>query len=149
MKNICLTLTGIVIAGLFFQSCTKETQNDTTVSDQSIGQMVRQSSSNGTVVVANAATNAFRIRMNRIALQASKENAVEPSHGVYPSGAMMIKEYLDAQGNVTSYDVMLKSSTDPAAFHGWVWCSFDAEGNSTNNSAMKSAKVCASIAART
>jgi len=145
MKNICLTFIGIVIAGSIFQSCTKETQSETSVSDQSIGQMIRQSNSAGTIFSSNdnqlksSSAATYRIRLNKIAMDATKLNSLEPLHSVYPSGAMLIKEYLDALGNVTAYDVMYKSASDPASFAGWVWCSFDAQGNTTYSSAMKGA----------
>jgi hypothetical protein len=128
MKKL-YTLSTLAVC-LLMASCTRESNETTSISDESLIKVVKQSNNEEAgATVLRMKKQDFRIRMNDIArnsMAGQGEMAV-----TYASNSMLVKEYLDEQGRVTGYDVMYKAPADPNAHEGWLWASYDAEGNST------------------
>ena len=115
------------------QSCTKENEecSSTSISDQTIAQMVQSSS--GLVYMTSSAKSLqtpgnFRIKMNSTAAS------------TYPNNSMLVREALDQNGNVTGSDIMYRSMSDPNAHQGWIWTSLDENGEVIYNASERGAK---------
>ncbi len=115
---------------LMMASCSRESDESASISDESLITVVKQSNNDvAAASVSRMKKENFRIRMNDIArnsMAGKGEMAV-----TYATNSMLVKEYLDEQGKVTGYDVMYKAPADPNAHEGWLWASYDADGNST------------------
>ncbi|MFN8166183.1 MAG: cytochrome P460 family protein [Bacteroidia bacterium] len=121
-----LTLFACLFAGMaLMQSCTKETDSQATVSDQTLSRMASDNS--GFTYMPASTMSTSKIKMNSIA-------AAARSTGNYPSNSMIVKEKYDAQGTLTGYDIMYRSSADHNSSGGWVWTSSDVHGNITYGS---------------
>ena len=102
--------------------------SSTSISDQTIAQMV-QSSSDLVYMTSSAKSlqtpGNFRIKMNSTAASAFRNSG----KSTYPNNSMLVREALDQNGNVTGSDIMYRSMSDPNAHQGWIWTSLKEERN--------------------
>ncbi len=129
----------ILSVALVMVSCSRESDEATTISDAALISSVQNTTDvidvNSSVV--RMKSQDFRIRMNAIAknsLSAEGEMSV-----TYAVNSMLVKEYINKDGAVTGYDVMYKAPADPNSSNGWLWASYDASGNPTYGVNMKGA----------
>lgn len=119
-----------VIAAIFvMQSCTKEKDDNSTssLSDQSIAR-IAQSSNDFEYVNSTARTttqSSFRIKMNGVAARAYRAGQTAD----FPLNSMLVREALNASGEVTGYDIMYRTNSDGNSSHGWVWTQADEDGH--------------------
>lgn len=111
-------------------SCSRESDEATALSDDALISVVHQTDvADVTSSIARMTKQNFRIRMNAIAKNSlSAEGNMSVSYAV---NSMLVKEYFDHRGVVTGYDVMYRAPADPNASSGWLWASYDANGNPT------------------
>lgn len=117
-------------------SCSRESDDSAALSDNAMITLVDQTDVTeiGSSVARMKAQD-FRIRMNAIA---KKSLSAEGSMSVtYSVNSMLVKEYINREGAVTGYDVMYKAPADPNSSNGWLWASYDANGNPTYGVNMK------------
>lgn len=115
----------IVAAAMAFTSCTKDADPEANISQNSLSSMA--TSQEGFVMIrASNSDNGgqWHIKMNDIAAKAYEEGCTN-----FPPNSMIIKEKHDAQGNVTSYGVMYRSTADANSSDGWVWTEFAKNGD--------------------
>lgn len=138
MKKL-LSLTTLAIIFLM-ASCTRESDETTTISDDALISIVNQADQSEADVDASIArlkSQNFRIRMNAIAKNSlSADGKMSVSYAV---NSMLVKEYFNSNGDVTGYDVMYRAPADPNSNQGWLWASYDANGNPTYGVDMKGA----------
>ena len=140
MKNSILSILCIISLAAVMQSCSKEASDNTTasISDQSIarmansGDMVSINSSDKTIQTMGGS---FRIKMNSVAVKAYKNGTSN-----YPNNSILVREALDANGNVTGSDIMFRSENDAHAHNGWIWTSLDGSGNVIYDGSLKGVK---------
>ncbi len=141
MKKTLLSIISLISIMGIMQSCTKENEecSSTSISDQTIAQMV-QSSSDLVYMTSSAKSlqtpGNFRIKMNSTAASAFRNSG----KSTYPNNSMLVREALDQNGNVTGSDIMYRSMSDPNAHQGWIWTSLDENGEVIYNASERGAK---------
>lgn len=137
MKKLA-TLSLLSIA-LLMVSCSREADEATSLSDEALISMVKQTEAiDVSSSVVRMKAQDFRIKMNAIAQNTLSANG--KMSVTYAVNSMLVKEYFDHNGLVTGYDVMYKAPADPNSSDGWLWASYDENGNPTYPVAMKGAK---------
>ncbi|MBK7850156.1 MAG: cytochrome P460 family protein [Bacteroidetes bacterium] len=131
MKNKLLLSLSIAAFVFAVSSCSREKDDSPGLSDNAL---ISLANSNDLVNVDVHSTDsrlsqapAFRIRMNHIAADACNDS-FHSLPAVFPASSVLVKEYLDASGTVTARDVMYKAPADSRSDGGWLWASYDADG---------------------
>ena len=119
-KYIILLLAGFIGTMV---SCTKDTNDDTTMSTASLSSM-STSSDLSVVRVKNSDNGKWNIKMNAIASAAYAKSCSN-----FPLNSLIVKEKLDAAGNMTGYATMFRTSGDPNSANGWVWTEYASDGH--------------------
>lgn len=124
----------LALAGVLFllSSCSQETDNMPGISDAALNSLVKQTD------LSDYSNPVTKNRSEGIRILSSLKHSAA-SKGLYANNTLFVKEYHDARGAVTAYDVMYKASADPSASDGWLWASFDADGNTTYSVNMRGA----------
>lgn len=140
MKNKLLFTLSAIAFVLVVVSCSREKDDSAGVSDDALISMVH-SSDLVTVEANNSSARqqqnpTFRLRMNHIAATACN-GSFHTLPAVFPANSILVKEYLDPSGAVTASDVMYKAPVDSRSEGGWLWASYDANGNNTYSSARR------------
>ncbi|MBP6335939.1 MAG: hypothetical protein KA444_10760 [Bacteroidia bacterium] len=111
-------------------SCSRESDESTALSNEALVSLIKQTEATDVdAAVSRINAQNFRLRMNSIAknsLAGHGDMAVS-----YAMNSMLVKEYLNNDGEVTGYDVMYHSPADPNSSDGWLWASYDANGDPT------------------
>jgi hypothetical protein len=116
-------------------SCTKDTSNETSISDNGISSVATSTGGTDMIRSVNNDNETWNIRMNDVASEAKAGGCT-----AYPNHAMLIKEKHDANGNIIGYDVMYKDPGNAnAAGDGWVYVELSGDGKIIYGSNMKGA----------
>ena len=121
MKN---TLLLIALVSFAFVSCTKDVEDTAGISDVSLSSMATSPDGFSVSRASHGDGNAnWTIKMNDVAANAYAKGLS------YPVNSMLVKEKHDESGNVSGYDVMLRTgSAHSGSFNGWMLSSLNAEG---------------------
>ena len=141
MKNkLLLTLSAVAFV-LVVASSSREKDDSAGVSDEALISMVQSEDLVNVDAHSTDArlqnTPAFRLRMNRVAANACN-GSFHTLPTVFPANSILVKEYLDPSGTVTGRDVMFKAPGDSRSDGGWLWASYDADGQNTYSSSRRS-----------
>jgi hypothetical protein len=140
MKSKLLLIVSVCIAMV---SCTKDTEDQTSLSSTALNTM---STSDGLVLMRTTSideNNQWRIKMNDVAAKALSENIKN-----FPNNSLIVKEKINSAGEVTGYATMLKTSGDHNASNGWIWTEFGKNGEVIYNEGERGAN-CQSCHAQT
>jgi hypothetical protein len=136
MKKLLLSVCAISTI-ITFQSCTKDADNNGTVSDASISQLAMHNDfvyTNSNNRIAANTESAFAVKMNKEA--ASVFNGDFSS---LPPNSIIVKEKF-TNGKISGYDVKYKAPSDPSSVNGWLWTSLDENGNTIDPVEIKGQK---------
>ncbi len=136
MKKLYTLLT--LSIAILMVSCSRESDESTALSDEALISIVHQTDVSDVISsVARMKSQDFRIRMNSIAKNSlTSEGNMAVTYAV---NSMLVKEYINIEGAVTGYDVMYRAPADPNSSNGWLWASYDANGNPTYGVNLKGA----------
>ena len=82
----------------------------------------------GTLNGSTAHQPMVRVSVNAKAL-AALQNGKLPSGGTFPDGSIIFKEIQTNGGSTTTYAVLYKEVSNPAAGNGWLWSEFSPGGS--------------------
>ncbi|REJ85301.1 MAG: hypothetical protein DWQ44_01210 [Bacteroidetes bacterium] len=129
-----LIIPGLLIAALSISSCSKDVhQESTMITDEALSRLMTQTlSESGTTIVERKKSQGFRVKMNEI--------AHDSKGGAYLPNSVMIKEYVNSIGEVSAYDLMVHAPNDSRSVNGWLWASFNADGETVYSVNARGAK---------
>lgn len=135
MKKVINRIAAAGILALLFVSCKKEEEAEEQANKDLYCEIGKSGFSYyaGTQQIVEGAGSAhgfIKVRFNSIAAAALDSSGKLPAGGVFPAGAVIVKEiYGSISGGLNYYAIMKKSGSDKNAGAGWLWGEYKQGGD--------------------